>query len=854
MNYLLKYLVPTLLGDYIEGVDYDNIKTSYFSGLISLQNISLKKDIFTKKGIPLDISYSTIGQLELRIPWLKVRKEPILVTVNDLYLVITLSDPQKIDPVRQRIFFMNEISRACYEKTKSIDAQEEKSGNFSSVKVNILDNVQVSLKNIHVRFEDPDRNAILGFVLDEFSVFTTNENWEKEFLDRTMEANRLKNLCKKATISNLISYCIIEKDKSKFLVNQAFTDDYRKNYLKVQMEGNLKQNLTKTKESEESSHLIFKMTAELKVITRNKNLDSIDDPKIYIFLNVKQQGMTLKHKQVEHLLLSAERATNIRKMIEHHPPELSSEEIAIKQKEFEMLMKKYIESRKGEDADWVTLYDEDKTELGNNFRKYLVIVSDEMIITSVNEAIFEAEKKSMVLNKKKQGGIRGFFSKKPTEITEEESAMADEFMEQLIQKNEEELKKMSEGFLFRICVQVESGALFLINEEQNKMNAGVSFEMDGFECKLESWKLAELESFQVSTKIDQIMVFLKSKSAGSDYYKQFNIVQKLDEKNEHKKEVVDIVVRREIDKNTERLMIKGGVQELVVNYLTSFFHQLVKFSRFESRLHNLEQIANQEIGSLKTGAGKNFKDLIDKVKKLEMSIDFMVASPKFVIPLIQNGDLETDVWLANVGNIHITTPQKTKFDETMYRIVGLSVTGLSLQYFKKWKDWIEKKAEAEHQDVVEDTNANLLVCYMHSAIQNSGKAAAMIVDCELELIALNASKLLMVKLLQLPYCLDFTKESGYHELLVTQKAQIMRSQPVMFKLLYGEEKDASCIGLFYEYYLYLYKSPVDLSPMKIKRLVDLKIDLKQTDDYYMIEVYIFFPFNFINDAVNYWNS
>lgn len=842
MNYLLKYLVPTLLGDYIEGIDYNNVKTSYFSGQISLQNIALKKDIFTKKGIPLDIQYSIIGKLELRVPWLKVRKEPIVVTVNDMYLIITLSDPQKIDPIRQRLFFMNEISRACYEKTKSMDTQDENKGNFSSMKINILDNLQISLKNIHLRFEDPDRNTILGFVLDDFSVFTTNENWEREFLDRTLETNKLKNLWKKATISNLVSYCTIEKDTSKFLVNTAYTDDYRKNYLKVHLEDTLKQNPTKTKESEESSHLLFKMSAELKMIKKNKNLDSIEDPKLHFQLLIKEQGMTLHHNQVENLLISMERATNLGKMIEHHPPELSEEEKVVKQKEFDNLLKKYIESRKGEDADWISLYDEDKTELGNTFRKYLVIVSDEMIITSVNEAIFDAEKKSLVLSKKKQGGIRGLFSKKATGITEEESLMADEFMEQLIQKNEEELKKMNEGFLLRICVRIENGSLFLINEEQKKNSAGVSFEMDGFECRFESWRITEKEQFQFTSKVDQVLVFLKSKGVGSDYYKQFNIVKRMNENDQSKKQVFELVVRREVDKLTERLTVKGEVQELVVNYLTAFFHQLVKFTKFESRLHNLEQIAKQEIGTLKTGAGKNLKGFIDKVKKLELSIDFMVASPKFVIPLQQNGDFGTDIWLMNVGNIHITTPQDTKYDEMTYRIIGLSITGLSLQYFTKWQSWLEKGVEAEHNNVLEDTNANVIVCYMHSSLKRTSKSAAVVVNCELELIALNTSKPLIIKLLQLPYCLDFTKESGYQELLETQKAQIMRTRPALFKLLFSEERDVACIGLFYEYYLYLYKNPTDLSPMKIVRLVHQKIDLAQEGEYYTIKVSILLEF------------
>ena len=43
MNHILKFLIPTLLGDYVEGLDYNNIKASYFSGEVILENFSLRK-------------------------------------------------------------------------------------------------------------------------------------------------------------------------------------------------------------------------------------------------------------------------------------------------------------------------------------------------------------------------------------------------------------------------------------------------------------------------------------------------------------------------------------------------------------------------------------------------------------------------------------------------------------------------------------------------------------------------------------------------------------------------------------------------------------------------------------------
>ena len=54
--------------------------------------------------------------------------------------------------------------------------------------IKIIDNLQLSIKSIHVRFEDTIKNKYSwGITLDRLDVFTTNQKWEKEYIDRTDE-------------------------------------------------------------------------------------------------------------------------------------------------------------------------------------------------------------------------------------------------------------------------------------------------------------------------------------------------------------------------------------------------------------------------------------------------------------------------------------------------------------------------------------------------------------------------------------------------------------------------------------------------------------------------------------------
>lgn len=63
----------------------------------------------------------------------------------------------------------------------------------------IVDNLQVSIKNIHVRYEDPSsfyKPLSLGLTMQQLVIETTNEKWEKEFFDRTYAENKQKPLQK----------------------------------------------------------------------------------------------------------------------------------------------------------------------------------------------------------------------------------------------------------------------------------------------------------------------------------------------------------------------------------------------------------------------------------------------------------------------------------------------------------------------------------------------------------------------------------------------------------------------------------------------------------------------------------
>jgi N-terminal region of Chorein or VPS13 len=65
MDYVLRYVLPSLLGNYISGIDKNNMRTNFFSGKVSLEKVFLNPNLLNSLQIPVKIVYSDIGKLEL---------------------------------------------------------------------------------------------------------------------------------------------------------------------------------------------------------------------------------------------------------------------------------------------------------------------------------------------------------------------------------------------------------------------------------------------------------------------------------------------------------------------------------------------------------------------------------------------------------------------------------------------------------------------------------------------------------------------------------------------------------------------------------------------------------------------
>jgi vacuolar protein sorting-associated protein 13A/C len=146
MEHILQYILPSILGDFIQGIDKNHMKTNFLSGKVTLQGVSLNPAIVKSLNLPTKMIYSSIGKFEIKIPWLQRLKQPIEIYLEDLFVILEpTSTLEDFDIVEERIKFLEALTKECRNQLRNLnqDGSKEAASSMDYYKVLILDNMQV---------------------------------------------------------------------------------------------------------------------------------------------------------------------------------------------------------------------------------------------------------------------------------------------------------------------------------------------------------------------------------------------------------------------------------------------------------------------------------------------------------------------------------------------------------------------------------------------------------------------------------------------------------------------------------------------------------------------------------------
>src|SRR5271163_933880 len=195
---LVASLLNRFLGMYVKNFDPKQLNVGIWSGDVTLRNLELRKEALDQLHLPINVVEGHLGQLTLSIPWSNLRGKPVKVDIEDVFL---LSAPKEeadydVEEEEQRAHALKieklESAELLKERNTEGMSQEEQQKNQSftqSFTTAIVDNLQVSIKNVHLRYEDsiaaPGHPFAVGLTLKEMSAVSTDSDWRPTFIQST---------------------------------------------------------------------------------------------------------------------------------------------------------------------------------------------------------------------------------------------------------------------------------------------------------------------------------------------------------------------------------------------------------------------------------------------------------------------------------------------------------------------------------------------------------------------------------------------------------------------------------------------------------------------------------------------
>lgn len=225
LNQIISNILEMYLGQYIENIDTNKLRFSAWQGKVTLQNLRFKSTAFsyfstsmestsstttttTTEGTttstslpsspiysstdisassddflqflkPLVIQQGVIGNLNILIPWNKLSSSPTVLELEDLYLVIRPRRENEVHPEDEKIRQLERKKRkletySLIEQQQSNlkqqqDQQQQQSQSYYSSYVSrltqlIINNLQLRVHNVHIRYEDTFTDQKVCFV------------------------------------------------------------------------------------------------------------------------------------------------------------------------------------------------------------------------------------------------------------------------------------------------------------------------------------------------------------------------------------------------------------------------------------------------------------------------------------------------------------------------------------------------------------------------------------------------------------------------------------------------------------------------------------------------------------------
>ena len=195
---LESYVTPLLMSyvsKYIKNIQPSDLRLSVWNGDVTLHKLDLRLDVIERElKMPFKVLSGHIHQLDLKIPWMNLGSEPVVITISTMELVLTLKPRQDSEPQELAQESNTSVTNLESQMPQSPRDQSVSSGYIQSFLTKIINNVSVNVNNFILKYIEDDIVFSLNLTALEF--YSVDLNWEKAFVDVALSQNfSLRKLC-----------------------------------------------------------------------------------------------------------------------------------------------------------------------------------------------------------------------------------------------------------------------------------------------------------------------------------------------------------------------------------------------------------------------------------------------------------------------------------------------------------------------------------------------------------------------------------------------------------------------------------------------------------------------------------
>ncbi|KAH9840421.1 SHR-binding domain of vacuolar-sorting associated protein 13 [Teratosphaeria destructans] len=211
---LVANLLNRFLGMYVRNFDPKQLNVGIWSGDVKLRDLELRREALDQFHLPLNVVEGHVSSLILKIPWSNLRGQPVQIHIEDVFLLAAPKEDQEYNAeeeerrayaVKMEKLDSAELLKERNTEGMSQEEQKKQQSFTAALTTTIIDNVQIQVKNVHIRYEDalsdPGHPFAAGLTLQELSAVSTDENWRPTWIQGTSSTTH-----KLATLGSLALY------------------------------------------------------------------------------------------------------------------------------------------------------------------------------------------------------------------------------------------------------------------------------------------------------------------------------------------------------------------------------------------------------------------------------------------------------------------------------------------------------------------------------------------------------------------------------------------------------------------------------------------------------------------------